>query len=201
MKNSKFTKEQIAFALRQAEAGVRVASAEFPLGPLTTCNGRPTILSSEEGAMRLSEIGCHLFLCLWIALFAPSCGSLASPDPGLDIIASIVHQAPGSVTFRVGVENKGMKTESLHFTSGQFFDIVVMDPHLRSVWRWSFDLAFTLALWDLELAPGESRAEEIVWDLKGNDMEPLPPGSYRTSFHITSAPRNDRLSTVVRLTI
>lgn len=151
--------------------------------------------------MRQSEIGCYLLLCLWIALFAPSCGSLTSPDPGLEIIASIVHQSPGSVTFRFGVENKGMKTESLHFTTGQFFDIAVMDPRLRIIWRWSFNLAFTQALWDLELAPGESRAEEIVWDLKGNDKEPLPPGSYSAKLLITSAPRNDRLSTVIRLTI
>lgn len=157
-----------------------------------------------------------LLFCSAAFLISLSCSSVTSPNLGIILVASISQQAPGSLTFHVGVENAGKKTESLFFTWGHFFDIEVRDHPIKPdpvllkrhfvergkvVWKWTYGKALLPVEWILELAPGESRVEEIVWDLKGNDGMPLPPGSYWAKIYITNIPRYKHLSTVIPLTI
>jgi hypothetical protein len=107
-----------------------------------------------------------------------------------------------SITFRIGVENTGSKTETLNFVSSQFFDIEVKDGGGHLVWQYSSNSYFLDMLWGFELAPGESsQVREYVWNLKGNDQEPLPFGSYKARIYITDSPRDGGLSTIISLTI
>lgn len=167
--------------------------------------------------MKIARMRNIFLLCSAALLIMVSCSSVSSPNMGLIIIASITQEAPGTRTFRIGVENAGTKMETLDFTSGQRFDIEIRDLPMKSdpllhkrplvergkvVWRFSKHNLFPQVLGRLELAPGESRVfEEVVWDLTGDDGAPLPPGSYWAEIYITSVPRYKHLSTVVPLTI
>jgi len=140
-------------------------------------------------------------LILAIPLITLTCDSVTSPNKGLTVIASTSRQAFGSITFRIGVENSGLTTETLKFGDSQFFDIEVQDLSGRPVWRWSYDKAFSQVVWGLELSPGESSVQETVWNLTGSDQKPVSPGSYTAKIYITSSPRDERLTSVVHLII
>jgi hypothetical protein len=142
-----------------------------------------------------------LFVILAVPFITLSCGSITSPNQGLNLIASISQQTSSSITFRVGVENTGSKTETLNFRDSQFFDIEVKDLSGRLVWSWSNGGGFLDVVWALELAPGESSAHETVWNLAGNDQKPLSHGFYTAKIYITSSPREEGLSPVIHLTI
>ena len=135
---------------------------------------------------------------LAVSLISLSCDSATSPRLGLNIVASVSQH----ITFRIGVENTGQKTETLNFVSSQFFDIEVKDGGGHLVWQYSYNGVFLDMLWGFELAPGESsQVREYVWNLTGNDQEPLHPGSYKARIYITNSPRDEGLSTVISLTI
>jgi hypothetical protein len=140
-------------------------------------------------------------LVLLVPFITLSCGSVTTPRVGLNIIATASQQTAGSMTFQIGVENTGTNTETLQFRSGQFFDIEVKDLSGHLVWKYSFEGYFTTVVWGFELAPGQSEVKEYVWNLTGNDKNPLPSGSYRAKIYITNNPRDEGLSKVVSLTI
>lgn len=139
-----------------------------------------------------------VFLVPFITL---SCGFVTTPNAGLNVIATASQRTAGSMTFQIGVENTGTKTETLQFRSGQFFDIEVKDGKGHLVWKYSFDSYFATLVWGFELAPGQSEVKEYVWNLTGNDKNPLPSGSYKAKIYITNNPRDEGLSKVVSLTI
>jgi len=56
-------------------------------------------------------------------------------------------------------------------------------------------------VWGIELAPGQSEVKEYVWNLAGNDKDPLHPGPYKAKIYITNSPRDEGLSKVISLTI
>jgi len=143
-----------------------------------------------------------LLLAAGTILAAISCaGPATAPKAGLNIVATTGTQ-PGSVTFGIGVKNTGTATERLTFGSSQFFDIEVRNVSGHLVWQFSADKYFLDLLWGFDLAPGESsQVQETVWDLKGNDGDLVPPGLYNATVYITNSPRNEDLSTVIRLTI
>lgn len=150
----------------------------------------------KKGWLRLSFL-----LIVVVPLISLSCSSVTSPQPGLNIVASVSQQTAGSITFRIGIENTGTKTETLHFGSTQFSDIEVYDRSGHLVWQWSYGLYFLAMVSDLEFPPGESRSGDTVWNLTGNDQKRIPFGRYTAKIYITTFPRDSRLSTVIELNI
>lgn len=77
-----------------------------------------------------------------------------------------------SVEMTLNVTNAGQDALTLHFNDGQIFDFLALtvqsekDPVL--VWNWAHDKAFTAALWDLTLQPGDSRSYQVTWDGTNN---------------------------------
>ena len=140
-------------------------------------------------------------LVLLVPLISLSCGSVTTPRVGLNVIATVSQQTAGSITFQIGVENTGTKTETLQFGSGQFFEIEVKDSSGHVVWKYSFNGYFAAVVWNLELAPGQSEVREYAWNLVGNDKDPLPSGPYKAKIYITNSPRDEGLLKVVSLTI
>lgn len=140
-------------------------------------------------------------LALIILLITFSCSSTTSPDQGLILIAWVSQQTAESMTFRIGVRNAGWTTDTLVFTSSQFCEIEVKDQSGQVVWQLSYGRDFLALIWTLKLEPFNSYVQETVWDLKGNDQEPLPSGPYTAEINITSSPRDEGLSTLIRLTI
>jgi len=165
----------------------------------------------EEGvAMKKLRPRLSFLLILAVPLITLSCGQGGSPTSPISRLRQVVtgltlsvttSQGAGSMTFRINVENGGSATETLNFTCAQFFDIEVTDQSGKLVWRWSNDKYFAAVLWSLELSPGESSAQETVWNLTGSDQKPLSSGSYTAKIYITSSPRDGGLSSVIRLTI
>ena len=78
----------------------------------------------------------------------------------------------GCVDMTLNVTNAGQDAFTLHFNDGQIFDFLALtvqgekDPVL--VWNWAHDKAFTAALWDLTLQPGDSRSYQVTWDGTNN---------------------------------
>lgn len=141
-------------------------------------------------------------LVLLVPFITLSCGSVTTPRAGLNVIAKVSQQTAGSMTFQIGVVNTGTKTETLLFSSSQFFDIEVSDGSGHLVWQYSFNSYFLAVGWGFELAPGQtSEVNEYVWNLTGNDKNPLPSGSYKAKIYITNNSRDEGLSKVVGLTI
>jgi hypothetical protein len=99
--------------------------------------------------MRTKKRRLEAFLGLGLALSITACGSVTSPKPGLSIIASVSQQTAESLTFRIGVENTGSRTENLNFTSSQFFDIEIRNALGQLVWRYSAGAGFLDLIWAL----------------------------------------------------
>ncbi len=131
-----------------------------------------------------------------------SCDSVTAPKSGLNIMVTVSQQAVGSKAFRISVENTGLRTERLSFSTSQFFDIEVYNRSGKLVWRFSNHRYFLQVCWDLELASGESsRAYEHVWDHTGDNEKRLPPGLYKAKIYITGTPSDEGLTTVIDLPI
>ena len=59
-------------------------------------------------------------------------------------------------------------------------------PLLEASWRWSHDKAFTRALRQQKLAPGEAKTWTATWDQTDNNGNPLPRGKYVIEAWITA---------------
>jgi hypothetical protein len=158
--------------------------------------------------MKRNLIGASAAALLFVLASCDSATSPARPlnpaklkSEGLHVVATISRPSPGTMAFRVGVENRAATDMTLGFTSGQFFDIEVIDRSGRSVWTWSHDKAFVDNVWALKVAPGESYLQDADWDLSGNGGKPLSPGSYTARFIIMSSPRDEALVLELPLTI
>jgi hypothetical protein len=141
---------------------------------------------------------------LFISLTAEFCkpgSSPLSPTGGSEITAnglimtvSTTGQGTGVLTFLIELKNEGTSTVKLDFSSSQTFDIEVSNIFSRPIWRWSYDKAFAMVVWTLELKPGEVFSQQADWDLKATDGSPLRPGTYRVKVWITNNYRDPDLS-------
>lgn len=82
------------------------------------------------------------------------------------------------VPITLSIKNVGNTSAGLFFTSGQKFDLFVKKSDGQEVWRWSRGKAFTMALEEITLKPGEQQVFPLEWaqvDLQGKQV---PPGNY-----------------------
>ena len=74
------------------------------------------------------------------------------------------------------VENLGQQSVTLHFRTGQQYDVwATFDGNV--VWRWSKDLDFIQEYTSFTLAPGERRTWNVIWKQCSQSGVQLPPGS------------------------
>lgn len=132
--------------------------------------------------------------------FSPTGGSEITAN-GLKMTVSTTGQGTGGLTFLIELKNEGTSTARLGFSSSQTFDIEVSNIFSRPIWRWSYDKAFAMVVWTLELKPGEVFSQQADWDLKANDGSPVRPGTYRAKAWITNDYRNPDLSITFQLVI
>ena len=135
---------------------------------------------------------------LAVLLTASGCDTATSPldtvsrgrlmSKGLHLTVSTNRTGPDSLTFQHKLENRGPEDRTLTFYSSQDFDIEVRSQGGELLWQWSHDKYFLPVLSSVQLASGESQTGETVWDLKGNDARPLPPGIYKCKFYLTCSP-------------
>lgn len=115
------------------------------------------------------------------------------PGVGLKLRTSEV-PAGDSIVMTITVQNASDMQMTLKFSSGQIFDIEVESVSVEGsgdtdslVWYWANDMAFTLALWQMDLAVGESVSYEISWDGTDSDGTQLN-GDFAISGILVSTP-------------
>lgn len=99
------------------------------------------------------------------------------------VTASAVQTAPGAgepLDITIEVKNTGDTAQTLHFTSGQQFDVEAFKPGEKtSVWQWSADYRFIQVLRDKVVAPGASLSYKAKW--------PAPPaGKFSMQAKVTA---------------
>ena len=90
------------------------------------------------------------------------------------------YQAGESARLTFTVANNGQEPLSLDFSSGQQFDLSVVDATGQEVWRWSRGKFFTQAFTKLQLKPDEKKSFEGDWQAEG------PTGRYQAKAWLTT---------------
>ena len=97
------------------------------------------------------------------------------------------YKAGESVTFSITLRNTSKLWQTLHFRSGQSFDVAVRaQPDGEVLWNYSHGRMFTMALRDLALGPGEQKTWTATWKQVNNKGEQLPRGSYAVTALVTA---------------
>lgn len=83
----------------------------------------------------------------------------------------------GRTTFDLTITNDTARTISIPFSSGQQFDIEVLQG-AEVVWNWAHGRVFTQALIEVQLHAGEKKTYSARWDFTDNDGRRIAPGRY-----------------------
>jgi hypothetical protein len=90
---------------------------------------------------------------------------------------------PGNLlAARMTLRNSGTDGVTLHFTSGQSFDLQLLNDKGESVYTWSSDKSFVTVVRDEVLAPGELTYGATV------SLDGLPAGHYAMRAYLTTDP-------------
>lgn len=126
---------------------------------------------------------------------APGERASGGGDADLEGLAISVEANVGSDSVRLlmHLTNTGDDAMEFRFRSSQRYDFVVDDSAGERVWRWSDGMAFTQALAEAELAPGETWDFEAAWSPGGRE------GVHRVTGLITARDRDVRQSTTFEI--
>lgn len=91
------------------------------------------------------------------------------------------------------LKNSSDKELDLLFGSGHQFDIIVTDSKGSEVYNWAEDKAFTQALIEKTLAPGQELIFSEEWGYTDTKGEPLPSGKYSVRVNIKASVENEEL--------
>lgn len=111
------------------------------------------------------------------------------------------------VVFTIELMNQHENTRQLTFSSGQQFEITVTNEGGDEVYRYSDGKAFTMALVERELAPGEILSWQEAWDLTDKSGDRVPEGLYTAEIEVlarpeaTDGPAGDQLTTTLTLAL
>jgi hypothetical protein len=82
------------------------------------------------------------------------------------------------VTLRLVLRNGGTAAHRIQYSSARTYDVSVLAPDGRELWRWSHGRMFAQMISDVALDPDESREFRVTWDQRTNDGATVPPGRY-----------------------
>lgn len=98
-------------------------------------------------------------------------------DVELVLNGSRFSRSDSRMTIDMTVTNPTSRTIVVPFRSGQQFDVeVVQDGHV--VWNWAHDRAYTQALSEITMRPGDKQSYAARWNFETNDGRRVPPGRY-----------------------
>ena len=87
---------------------------------------------------------------------------------------------------RLTIRNTSSTPVTLHFSSGQRYDLAIRDESGKQVFLWSEGQAFTRALGQLELGQSEETFP-VEMRLAGKDGRPLPEARYKLEAWLTTS--------------
>lgn len=85
------------------------------------------------------------------------------------------------IVFNFHLENTALEEKEVLFSSGQQFELVIVDEQGKEVYRFSDDKFFTLALIMRNLAPGEVLSWQDSWDYRNKEGLLLTEGNFKAS--------------------
>lgn len=114
---------------------------------------------------------------------------------GLDFtleLSKTSFQIGDSVKFKFVFQNISSGELTLRFFDGQIFDFSVYaadstPENKKLIWNWAADKAFTAALWQMNLQPGEVQQFEVTWNGKNNNKN-FVSGEFITQAKLVSIP-------------
>jgi hypothetical protein len=116
--------------------------------------------------------------------------SETAPAPTLVVLLASgqpTYKVGTPATFTVAVDNPSSSPETVTFTSGQQYDIVVFAGETE-VWRWSADRAFPQVIREVQFPPDVTLVGRENWDWRDSSGAPLQPGTYRVVATLTGNP-------------
>src|SRR5688500_10613765 len=103
-----------------------------------------------------------------------------------------VDRSDGPVRFVMTIRNTSDRPLVVPFNSGQRFDIEVLQEG-KLIWNWAAGRAFTQALGNLSLQPGETTQFNARWDLRNNRDQAVQPGRYLVRGILTTSFRRPQI--------
>ncbi|BCM92252.1 hypothetical protein IAD21_04131 [Abditibacteriota bacterium] len=90
---------------------------------------------------------------------------------------------------KMTVTNTTEEAQTLHFGSGQSFDVFISNEAGKQVWSWGANKRFIQSVRDVPLAVGESKTFDATWDgITFPDFK-KEPGTYTVQAVLTTNPR------------
>jgi len=93
------------------------------------------------------------------------------------------------VSFTLTLTNTSQNAQPIQFTSGQRFDVSILNQASETVWNWAANKRFTRSISRQTLAPGESRTFQADWDGQALPDQKITPGTYTVQATSASNPR------------
>lgn len=93
------------------------------------------------------------------------------------VVTKAVYVAGEPVEARLTLRNDGDAPVRVQFGSGQRFDVVIRRRGAL-IWRWSYDKAFTQAIQETTVRPGEALTFRAAWDQLDLQGRRVTPGEY-----------------------
>jgi hypothetical protein len=100
------------------------------------------------------------------------------PQRSLFETALEAEAAEEEVRIRLVLTNVSGEALPVHHSSGQRYDVWVVDENGEEVYRWSADKSFTAASINFVLQPDEQLVFDERWDLRDHEGRPVPAGRY-----------------------
>lgn len=102
---------------------------------------------------------------------------------------------PDKTRLRVGeplslalkLSNTSQSPQTIGFSSGQRFDISILNEAGQTVWNWAANKRFSRSLSSQTLAPGASTSFQATWDGQALPDSKITPGKYSVRAVLTSA--------------
>ena len=150
---------------------------------------------------------CILSLLIFFSLFY-SCDDRNTPDESIVVTLNILNEngdtitvaPPGiPVTLSFSFQNISNRSQTLHFTDGQQYDLEVYNSQGTLVWNWAHDMAFIASLTELAFDPGEVKTYEETWDQTSNEGIQVPAGIY--DVYVNRAWNNDMSTGPIQIEI
>lgn len=106
----------------------------------------------------------------------------------LKFLADYQKNTEGTITFTLTVRNEGSKTLDLVSRTSQIYDIEVYQEPGTLVWNWAHDMSFFMVITTVTLQPGEQKTYQVIWNVRSNEGEPVPSGTYSARARLVTEP-------------
>jgi hypothetical protein len=125
-------------------------------------------------------------------------GSITDDNPLLILDAG---EVPEGHKLVLSVRNTSDKLLPFTFSSGQTYDFAIIDPTSgQEIWRWSRHMFFVTQVRRSEAIPPQGQWKyEVIWNHRDNELNPVPPGTYKVVAFVTTEPEIESESITIEV--